>query len=54
MSNKLYIYLMTVLGFIALSCSFDTDGYYARQALLFFAGVLHGGIFVFIFNSDKE
>lgn len=54
MSDKLYTYLTTILGFIALMCSFDTDGYYARQALLFFAGIIHGGIIVFILSSDKE
>ena len=54
MSDKLYIYLTTILGFIAFACSFDTDGYYARQALLFFAGIMHGGIIVFILSADKE
>ncbi len=52
MSDKIFIFILTLLGCIALAIGFDTDGYYLRQALLVLAGFFFGGLCFFITESE--
>ena len=53
MSDKLFIFCLTICACVALGYGFDTDGYYLRQALLVLAGYTIAGVF-FLLNDSKE
>ena len=52
MSDKLFIFCLTICACVAFGYGFDTDGYYLRQALLVLAGFCFGGV-LFLFTESE-